>query len=573
MGKGKWQSPLRNSAGKIVTSNGEKLNLLNNTYIHKNTCLTSDGFPIGPTNITTSFTIQNFSGSDDVRKAVQSLPNKTSVGPDQISYRLLKEPAAGPGVVGPLKTLFNLSITLNKVPDEWKEAIVSPVFKGRLEDRQDLGSYRPISLTSCVVRTMEKLVNGQVLNYLSTNSLLYEHQSGFLPKHSTVTQRCYLSNQWQMALEKEEDIHAVFLDLSKAYDRVSIPGLLYKLSSLDFTDSTMQWFTSFLTNREQRMRVDGCLSLPQAPKSGIPQGTVLGPILFLVDINDRPRSIPSECSIFADDTSMFKMGRNSQLICSWLSEDLSRATDWTTVWGMLNEEKSEHLIISTKRNNTSQQRVLMDNTQIPPVTSHKHLGIHFSDTLSWQKHIDKVYTSCAQRVGTIRRLRWRFSPAVLKKIFIGTVQPKLEYAWAVWSGGSTQKLQKLCTSFSRQNGTALQPFTKKDLIIIFSSCSTRFSCNAPPYLTSLLPPLSLSSGYTFRKLSYRFPAVKRTLTMNSFLPRAVAFWNELPMDMQHSSSTFIFKKCFEHILNFKHALTSFQLSLSLSLTLVACFQF
>ena len=165
----------------------------------------------------------------------------------------------------------------------------------------------------------------------------------------------------------------MFLDLSKAYDRVSIPGLLYKLSSLGFTDSTMQRFTSFLTNREQRVRVDGCMSLPQAPKSGIPQGTVLGPILFLVYINDLPQSIPSECSIFADDASMFETGRNSQLICSRISEDLSRATDWATVWGMqFNAEKSEHLIISAKRNNTSKQRVLMDNTQIPQ--------LHFSQT-------------------------------------------------------------------------------------------------------------------------------------------------------------------------------------------------
>ena len=233
----------------------------------------------------------------------------------------------------------------------------------------------------------------------------------------------------------------------------------------------------------------------------------------------------TRCSIFADDTSMFKTSHNSQLICSQISEDLSRATDWATVWGMqFNAEKSEHLIISTKRNNTSKQCVLMENTQIPQVTSHKHLGI-FSDTLSWQKHIDKVYTSCAQRVGVIWRLRWRFSPAVLKKIFIGAVQPKLEYACAVWSGGSTQKLQKVCASFSRRNGTALQPLQN---LVMFYKIHSR---NAPPYLTSLLPPLALSSGYTFRKLSYRFPAVKRTSTMNSFLPRAVALWNELPIMM------------------------------------------
>ena len=109
-----------------------------------------------------------------------------------------------------------------------------------------------------------------------------------------------------------------------------------------------------------------------------------------VYINDLPQSIPSECSICADDTSMFKTGRTSQLICSRISEDLSCATDWATVWGMqFNAEKSEHLIISTKWNNTSKQRVLMDNRQIPQVTSHKHLGIYFNDTLSWQKHMPR----------------------------------------------------------------------------------------------------------------------------------------------------------------------------------------
>ena len=138
----------------------------------------------------------------------------------------------------------------------------------------------------------------------------------------------------------------------------------------------------------------------------------------------------------------------------------------------------------------------------------------------------------------------------------------------MWSGGSTQKLQKLCTSFSRRNGTALQPLQKRfdyHTLAMFYKIHSR---NAPPYLTFLLPPLSLSSGYTFRKLSYWFPAVKRTSTMNSFLLRAVALWNELPMDIQQSSSIFIFKKRLRTHLKLKHALYKFPaLSLSLSLSL------
>ena len=163
------------------------------------------------------FTIQDICPAD-VGKIIKSLPNKASFVSDEISYRLLKE--AGPGVVGPLTTLFNLSLHSNRVPDESKKAIVCPIFKGgRIRKaRQDPTNYRPISLTSCVAQTMEKLVNNQMLAYLSENSLLYKHQSGFLPNHLTVTQLCYLAHQWQMALEKGEQVHTVFLDFSKAYD-------------------------------------------------------------------------------------------------------------------------------------------------------------------------------------------------------------------------------------------------------------------------------------------------------------------------------------------------------------------
>ena len=341
----------------------------------------------------------------------------------------------------------------------WKENLLVLSWKRsqkRAEARQDPTNYRPISLTSCVARTMEKLVNNQMLAYLSENSLLYKHQSGFLPNHSTVTQLCYLAHQWQMALEKGEQVHTVFLDLSKAYDRVSIPGLLCKLSNLGFSNTTLQWMSSFLMDRQQRVRVNGCLSTSKSPKSGIPQGTVLGPVLFLVYINDLPCSISSDCSIFADDTSVYNTGSKPPSICSMLSKDLNYAADWAAEWGMLfNAEKSEHLAISTRKSDITSPHVTMNGTQIPQVTSHKHLGVNFNNTLSWQQHVDKVYTSCARRIGMIRRLRRKLHPVVLKRIYLGAVLPKLEYACPVWCGGPTQKLIKMHANFCRRNGTAL----------------------------------------------------------------------------------------------------------------------
>ena len=184
----------------------------------------------------------------------------------------------------------------------------------------------------------------------------------------------------------------------------------------------------------------------------------------------------------------------------------------------------------------------MNGTQIPQVTSHKHLGVNFNNTLSWQQHVDKVYTSCARRIGMIRRLRRKLHPVVLKRIYLGAVLPKLEYACPVWCGGPTQKLIKMHANFCRRNGTALPSLqTRFDYhtLVMFYKIHTK---QAPSYLISLLPPLSSRPGYTFRKLSYRFPTVSRTSTLNSFLPRAVALWNALPTNVQQASSIYTFKK-------------------------------
>ena len=130
-------------------------------------------------------------------------------------------------------------------------AVVTPIFKGGRKDRRIPANYRPISLTSCVARLLEKIINKKLLGYLTKHNLIFEHQSGFLTGHSTETQLCYLIHRWQMALDKNQMVHAAFLDLSKAYDRVSIPALLHKLSCVGLSKNTLSWFTAFLQSRKQ----------------------------------------------------------------------------------------------------------------------------------------------------------------------------------------------------------------------------------------------------------------------------------------------------------------------------------
>ena len=180
-------------------------------YRPQRTCLPS------PFNVT--FDLGNIYPSGVQRVLCCILPNKTSCGSDKISYRMMKE--AGQGLVGRLVSLFNASVRLRQVPDEWQKAIIKPIFKGGKKDRRNPSSYRPISLASCVARTMEKQLSARIFEYLKQNLLLYQHQSGFQQNHSTVTQLCFLVHQWHMALEEGAIVQSVFLDLSKAYDRIA----------------------------------------------------------------------------------------------------------------------------------------------------------------------------------------------------------------------------------------------------------------------------------------------------------------------------------------------------------------
>ena len=264
--------PLLDSCGNVISEPVEKANLLNDVFANENTSLNPDASVFGPTNLQLTFNLEKITASE-VRRVLRTLPNKSSCGSDRISYQMIKE--ADPGLVGPLVSLFNASLRLRKVPDEWRKSIIKPIFKGGRKDRRDPSSYRPIALTSCVARTMEKVLNARILEYLQKNSLLYEHQSGFQRNHSTISQLCFLAHQLTTALDGGKNVQSVFLDLSKAYDRVSIPGLLSKLSLIGFSSSATEWFASFLTHREQCVLLDGTTSAPLTPKSGIPQGTVL----------------------------------------------------------------------------------------------------------------------------------------------------------------------------------------------------------------------------------------------------------------------------------------------------------
>ena len=220
--------------------------------------------------------------------------------------------------------------------------------------------------------------------------------------------------------------------------------------------------------------------------------------------------------------------------CSALSLDLAAASSWAKTWGMLyNAEKSEHLPINTN----GRRNVDMDGTIIPQVTAHRHRGVMLNQKLTWHNHIDNLYTSCARRVGILRRLRNKLQSQVFKKIFIGSIRPKLEYACAVWSGGPITKLIRLQEAFCHRHKVHLPPLQKRfqfhSLVLLFKMRQKL----SPRYLSSLLlETMSTSSMYNLRKSSYPVPVVNKKSTLRSFLPRAIILWNDLPRDVHRTTS-------------------------------------
>ena len=174
----------------------------------------------------------------------------------------------------------------------------------------------------------------------------------------------------------------------------------------------------------------------QIPKSGIPQGTVLGPVLFLIFINDLPQSTRNQCSIFADDTSLHTAGKSTASSCATLSADLDAAATWAERWGMLlSSPQSKHLSIGKKARQSPP--VSIKGVLIPQVCTDKHLGLVLNESLTWSDHISSVYAACARMIGILRRLDGTICSHAMKRIYTAVIRPRMEYACAVWSGGPT----------------------------------------------------------------------------------------------------------------------------------------
>ena len=290
-----------------------------------------------------------------------------------------------------------------------------PVFKKG--DKSQPGNYRPISLISCARKSFERILFKNVYNHLIENSLVYKYQSGFFPGHSTVYHLIESIHHTCLALENHEINCQIFCDISKAYDRVWHRGLILKLEKYGIRGDLLQWFESYLTNRSQQVRINDSLSSPKHTNAGVPQGSVLGPLLFLIYINDIADSLEGSARLFADDTSISYSSSNIQNLQLIVNEDLQKLHLWACKWLIIfNPIKTEVMLVSNTFIDFNLQ-LIMGYSILQIVDAHRHLGVILTSNNKWNKHIDSIIESASKQLSYLRKVKYRFSKGIFSKLY------------------------------------------------------------------------------------------------------------------------------------------------------------
>ncbi len=320
-------------------------------------------------------------------------------------------------------------------------ANVVPIFK---ENEPQLKvNYRPVSLLPSLSKICERVVFTRLYKFLLDIGFLYKFQSGFRPCHSTVNQLLYIVHQIYCAFEDGKEVRVVFLDISKAFDRVWHTGLLNKLEALGVRNPLLQWFESYLENRMQRVVIEGQSSEWEKVGSGVPQGSVLGPLLFLIYINDLTENLESCPFIFADDTILFEVVDNPMDSAQLLNDDLTNISRWLVT---MNPSKTRSMSFSNKRERINHLVLSMGGCDIEEVDTYTHLGLTFKNNMSWNSHILSIYEKATKRLNLLKSLRFKINRLTLVCLYKSLIRPIMEYGDLIWDNctvGNSELLESV----------------------------------------------------------------------------------------------------------------------------------
>lgn len=461
-----------------------------------------------------------------------------------------------------LAFILNTSVTTGMYPSKLKLTKVIPVFKS--EDDSDPNNYRPIALLSVFNKIFEKLMSKRLINFINENHLLNEFQYGFREKHSTQHAILDIINKIQSNIDCKLYSCAIFIDLSKAFDTVDHKILLGKLNSYGIRGIINSWFKSYLQGRTQTTSIGQSISQKNNIPLGVPQGSVLGPLLFLLYINDI--SVTSKIlkfHLFADDTNILYANKSLKSIETVVNAELKKLHEWLIVNKLtLNIKKSNFIIFSHSRKKSSHQvNLKIDGVHLERKEYVKYLGILLDCHLTWKPHIDLISDKISKTIGLISKLRHFVPTSTLLTIYRSLIQPYLTYGLCAWGQAYESHLKKILLLqkkalrliyFIDRKDSALPLFISARILPInylFSECVVNLlhdvvNNTAPINIQNLFTSVANIHSYNTRASSSENLYMKHSRTnllKNSFSRVGVKMWNQIPYETRNSSRR-LFKK-------------------------------
>jgi hypothetical protein len=491
---------------------------------------------------------------EDVFIKLNSLNSAKSPGPDSIHPRVLKELARE--FSEPLSNIFNTSVNEGKTPSDWKLADITAVHKKG--DKSLPENYRPISLTCVVCKVMEQLIRDKLMEHLTTNNMLSNKQFGFIKGKSTTLQLLKVLDDWTEAVELGQQTDIIYTDFQKAFDSVPHIRLLNKLSSFGIKGNIQNWIKAFLLDRKQRVKIKGHVSAWAPVISGVPQGSVLGPLLFVLYINDIVENLQCKCYLYADDMKIYTVVKSQDDIAR-LQLDVNEVVDWAENWLIkLNVSKCKVLSINAKNKNKSQYSINTGNNPsvLASVELEKDLGVSIDNNLSFENHISEIIQKSNKILGVIKRNFKDLNLKTFSLLYKAVVRSHLEYAQAVWSPyklkhiDALEAVQRRATkilpslrhlSYSeRLKKLSLPTLTYRrargDMIEVFKMVQGIYDAKSCPLLTHSSYLATRGHQHKLFKKSCHTGTRK-----NYFTYRIVDMWNSLPVGVINASSVNSFK--------------------------------
>jgi hypothetical protein len=449
-----------------------------------------------------------------------------------------------------------MSLESGKLPDVWKTANISPIFK---KGKKNFPSnYRPVSLTCVLCKVLESLVRDVLINFLTKHGYFSKRQFAFINGRSTILQLLYLMEAWTDALDAGISIDVCYMDFMKAFDKVPHRRLISKVKQHGIEGKALNWIQAFLSNRKQRVVLNGKSSAWHEVTSGIPQGSVLGPLLFVLYINDLPACVKSECLLFADDTKIFRSilsDEDRQVF----QDDIDKLHAWTTDWLLLfHPDKCKVMSIGrgSKSHEYSLPTVGNGRTTLTHTTSEKDLGILFDDALSFREDMTTRINKASSIMGVIRRSYSYLDESSFKSLFKALVRPHLEYGAPIWQPykmmdiTAMEKVQRRATKLvSSLRHLAYEDRLKKlelptlrfrrlrgDIIETYKLMTGIYDSTLPPLLYT--DNCDRTRGHRLKLKKSRW---NTTLRGNSFSNRVTNQWNALPEEVVSAPSLNAFK--------------------------------